>query len=172
MSSRSSHVPRIAYLVKWVERSLRLRLDEVLAPCEISTPDYTALSVLRERDGLSSAQLARRVCVTPQAMNQIVIGLERRGLIRRRSGTHGRMMSASLTVKGMELLALGDRATLPVEERMLSGLSRAEIGVLRRALSSCVASLRERGVRGEETGTILGRARRRKEGAAAARLVD
>ena len=151
MSSSASAVPRVAYLVKWVERALRLRLDEALEPCGMSTPEYTALSVLRERDGLSSAQLARRVGVTPQAMNQIVIGLERRGLIRRRGDTHGRRMGTSLTAKGAELLARGDRATLPVEERLLSGLSRADVGTLRRALSSCVASLGERGPRARES---------------------
>src|SRR4051812_9914083 len=117
-ASRASAAPRVAYLVKWVERSLRLLLDEALEPCGVSTPEYTALSVLGQRDGLSSAQLARRVAVTPQAMNQIVIGLERRGLIRRENEAHGRMMGTSLTAKGAELLAVCDRATLPVEERL------------------------------------------------------
>jgi DNA-binding MarR family transcriptional regulator len=142
-SPRLSRVPRVAYLVKSVERTLRMHLDEALAPCRVSTPEYTALSVLREREGLSSAQLARRVCITPQAMNQVVIGLERRGLIKRRGEAQGRKMSTSLTTKGAELLALCDRATLPIEERLLSGLSRAEIAGFRKALSSCAAALGE-----------------------------
>ena len=155
MSPRISRVPRVAYLVKWVERGLRLRLDEALAPCKVSTPEYTALSILRGRDGLSSAQLARRVGVTPQAMNQIVIGLERRVFIRRRAGTQGRMMGTCLTVKGVKLLDQCDRATLPVEERLLSGLSATEVAALRRALSSCVASLGERGARRQGAGGVI-----------------
>jgi DNA-binding MarR family transcriptional regulator len=141
---RASAAPRLAYLVKWVERGLRLLLDEALEPSGVSTPEYTALSVLGQRDGLSSAQLARRVGVTPQAMNQIVIGLERRGLIRRENEAHGRMMGTSLTAKGKELLSACDRATLPVEERLLSGLSRTEIAAFRRTLTACAASLGDR----------------------------
>ena len=131
--------------MKWVERGLRLRLDLALAPHGVTTPEYTALSVLRERDGLSSAQLARRVFVTAQAMNQLVIRLERRGLIRRRtSPAHAKTMCTSLTVKGASLLAACDRATLPIEERTLSHLSPSDTAALRRALSICVASFNDR----------------------------
>lgn len=142
MSSRHSNVPRVAYLVKSLERALRVRLDEALTPCGVSTPEYTALSVLRERDGLSSAQLARRVCISAQAMNQVVLRLEERGLIRRENEA-GRVLRASLTSAGAALLARCDRATLPVEERLLSGLSRVEIAAFRRTLLSSLAALDE-----------------------------
>lgn len=168
-TARASGPPRIAYLVKWVERGLRLLLDEALAPSGVSTPEYTALSVLGQRDGLSSAQLARRVAVTPQAMNQIVIGLERRGLIRRESEAHGRMMGTSLTAKGAELLAVCNRATLPVEERLLAGLSRTEVAAFRRTLAACAASLGEQGARptDEKSGRGARTERARKNGSAA-----
>jgi DNA-binding MarR family transcriptional regulator len=145
VSVKSAGTPRLSYLVKWVERGLRLRLDLALSPHGVTTPEYTALSVLRERDGLSSAQLARRVFVTAQAMNQLVIRLERRGLIRRRpSPAHAKTMCTSLTSKGAALLAACDRATLPIEDRVLSQLSRSDALVLRRALSICVSSFNDR----------------------------
>ena len=134
--------PRIAYLIKWVERGLRAHLDEALSTSGVSTPEYTALSVLRERDGLSSAQLARRVFVTPQAMNLIVLELERRGLVRRRqSETNARTMQLSLTSKGVTCLEACDRATLPVEERFLANLSKSDAATLRRALTVCAGAL-------------------------------
>jgi DNA-binding MarR family transcriptional regulator len=137
--------PRIAYLVKRVERGLRLRLDRTLSPLGVTTPEYTALSILGGREGLSSAELARRVFVTPQAMNQIVLALEGRGLIRRAaSATHGRVMHISLTARGRAALELCDRATLPIEERLLESLSKADAGALRRVLSACASSLVER----------------------------
>jgi len=150
LSSVSRREPRIAYLVKWVERGLRMHLDIALSPCGATTPEYTALSVLRERDGLSSAQLARRVFVTPQAMNLIVIELERRGLVRRRpSETHGRTMRISLTAKGTACLEECDRATLPVEARFLASLSKSDAAALRRALSTCAQALFGRAHNGE-----------------------
>jgi DNA-binding MarR family transcriptional regulator len=140
----SRREPRLAYLIKWVERGLRSRLDQALSGCGVTTPEYTALSVLRERDGLSSAQLARRVFVTPQAMNLIVIELERRGLIRRRqSETNARTMHVTLTGKGVACLDACDRATLPVEERFLANLSKTDAATLRKSLSICAAALFE-----------------------------
>ena len=136
--------PRISYLVKWVERGLRVRLDEALSDHGVTTPEYTTLSVLRERGGLSSAQLARRAFVTPQAMNLIVIALENRGLVSRTpDAQHRKIQRTSLTVKGTNVLAACDRATLPIEEHLLSSLTRTEVAGLRRALSACAASLKE-----------------------------
>jgi DNA-binding MarR family transcriptional regulator len=134
--------PRVSYLVKWVERGLRSQLDAVLAGYALTTPEYTALSVLHERDGLSSAQLARRTFVTPQAMNQLVISLERRGLIERRpDAEHRAVLKTSLTRAGRALVERADRATRTIEERLLSGLSSAQVSGLRDALSSCAGAL-------------------------------
>jgi DNA-binding MarR family transcriptional regulator len=134
--------PRVSYLVKWVERGLRTQLDAVLAGYALTTPEYTALSVLHERDGLSSAQLARRTFVTPQAMNQLVISLERRGLIARRpDAEHRAVLKTSLTRAGRALVERADRATRAIEERLLSGLSSAQVSGLRDALSSCASAL-------------------------------
>ena len=145
MNRSREQTPRVSYLFKWVERGLRIRLDEALATLGVSTPEYTALSVLGRRDGLSSAQLARRTLVSAQAMNQLVIGLERRGLITRTADLdHRKIQRASLTPAGRQLLAACDRASEPVEDQVLSGLSGAEVAELRRLLSTCVISLQPR----------------------------
>jgi DNA-binding MarR family transcriptional regulator len=134
--------PRLSYLVKWVERRLRAELDTALAAHEVSTPEYTALSVLGERDGLSSAQLARRAFVTPQAMNQLVISLERRGLIARLPDPgHRQILKTSLSKAGAELLARCDRATQHVEHRLLSAMSASEVAGFERGLLRCAAAL-------------------------------
>jgi DNA-binding MarR family transcriptional regulator len=144
MSAAHRPLPRISYLVKWLERGLRAQLDAALAPHGLTTPEYTALSVLRQRDGLSSAQLARRTLVTAQAMNQLVIALERRRLIARTPDlANARIQKASLTVKARRLLDVCDEATASIEVRLLAGLSRSEIQAIRCGLESCIASLGE-----------------------------
>ena len=50
-----------------------------LAEWELSVQEYTSLSVLGARPGLSNAQLARRALVTPQSMIEILSKLESRG---------------------------------------------------------------------------------------------
>ena len=142
MKGDASSAPRVSYLIKWVERGLRLRLDAALQEQGVSAHEYTALSVLARRDGLSSAQLARRTLVTAQAMNQLVIGLEKRGLIVRRADPeHNKIQRASLTSAGRKLVAACDRASAPVEELLLSGLNAAEIATFRQALTRCLDAL-------------------------------
>src|SRR5579859_2040415 len=98
--------PRASYLVKELERALRARIDEILQPLELTAVQYTALSVLSVHAGMSSAQLARRSFVSPQAANEMVGALERRGLIRRQGDSGGgRALSIFLTPFGERTLA-------------------------------------------------------------------
>ena len=140
--SRPVSVPRIGYLVYRVERRLRVRLDEAVASHGITTTEYVTLSVLRERDGLSCAQLARWAFVTPQAMNLVISALERRALIRRRPDPHhGRVLRASVTAKGLKVLERCDRNMDAIEDDMLEGLAPDTIETVREALHSCAHSL-------------------------------
>lgn len=135
-------IPRVAYLVYRVERRLRARLDEELRLHGVSTPEYLTLSLLRERDGLSCAQLARWALVTPQAMNLVISGLERRRLVRRRPDPkHRRVLRASVTPKGLEILAACDRAADGIEADMLRDVAPGTVEVVREALRSCAHSL-------------------------------
>src|SRR3954453_11451467 len=85
MAGRTHHAdpPLITYLVKQTESAIRAHLDVMLRTHQLTTVQYTALTVLQHREDLSSAQLARRSFVKPQTMHETVIGLERQGLIER-----------------------------------------------------------------------------------------
>jgi DNA-binding MarR family transcriptional regulator len=134
--------PRVGYLVYRVERRLRVRLDEAVKAHGVTTTEYVTLSVLRERDGLSCAQLARWAFVTPQAMNLVVKALERRGLVRRRPDPrHGRVLRASVTSKGLIVLEACDHSMDGIEAGMLDGLTPETLGTVRSALTSCARSL-------------------------------
>jgi DNA-binding MarR family transcriptional regulator len=135
-------LPRVGYLVYRVERRLRVRLDEVVRNAGVTTTEYVTLSVLRDRDGLSSAQLARWAFVTPQAMNLVVSALEDRGFVRRRPDPrHRRILRASVTAKGLRVLERCDEAMDVIEADMLRGLEPETIEVVRQALWSCAHSL-------------------------------
>jgi DNA-binding MarR family transcriptional regulator len=135
-------VPRVGYLVYRVERRLRARLDAELRLHGVSTPEYVTLSLLRERDGLSCAQLARWALVTPQAMNLVIAALERRKLVRRRPDPkHRRVLRASVTAKGLDVLLRCDRSVDRIEADMLGGLPAETVEVVRDALGSFAHSL-------------------------------
>jgi DNA-binding MarR family transcriptional regulator len=134
--------PRLTYLVKRLEMAERARMEEVLAAHGVTLHQYTALSLLERRDGLSSAQLARRHFVTPQAMNQLVATLERDGLIRREPDTaNRRILRTSLTDKGRQALAACHVAVDELERQMLAGFTAAQEQAFREALERSLRGL-------------------------------
>jgi DNA-binding MarR family transcriptional regulator len=134
--------PRVGYLIYRAERRLRARLDDAVRTHGITTTEYVTLSVLRARDGLSCAQLARWAFVTPQSMNLVISALERRGLVvRQPDPDHRRVLRASVTDAGLRVLDSCDRAMDEIESDMLDGLSAEAVGTLRTALASCARSL-------------------------------
>ena len=133
---------RLTYLVKRLEMAERARMDEVLRPLGVTLHQYTALSILERREGLSSAQLARRHVVTPQAMHQLIATMERDRLIERRPDeANRRILRAWLTEHGSRVLRAAHRTVDDVEERMLSGLTRDEAAAFGRALERCLDAL-------------------------------
>lgn len=137
--------PSLLYAVKQVELAARSHIEELVKPAGITALQYTALTVLRRRDGLSSAQLARNSFVTAQSMADMVTALEKRGLIaRRRNPDNRRVLLISLTETGRALLAAHDEAVEALEERMLAGLTARQRRDLERYLNNCRAALSDR----------------------------
>lgn len=137
--------PSLMYAIKQVELAARAHMDELVKPAGITALQYTALTVLRRHDGLSSAQLARNSFVTAQSMADMVTTLERRGLIvRRRDPDNRRALLISLTCAGHELLAAQDAAMAALEERMLADLSERQRLDLEDYLNRCRAALSDR----------------------------
>ncbi len=63
--------PSLLYAIKQVELAVRSHLDDLLKGSGVTAVQYTALTVLRRRDGLTSAQLARNSFVKTQSMADI-----------------------------------------------------------------------------------------------------
>jgi DNA-binding MarR family transcriptional regulator len=133
---------RLTYLVKRLEMAERARMEEVLRPLGVTLHQYTALSILEAREGLSSAQLARRHVVTPQAMHQLIATMERDRLIERRPDeANRRILRAWLTEHGVRVLKECHRVVDDVEERMLSMLTPEEAVAFGGALERCLEAL-------------------------------
>jgi DNA-binding MarR family transcriptional regulator len=137
-----SGTPTLLYLVGRMDRVVRRQINEAIKDRGLSVNQYTTLSVLDRRSGLSNAQLARRALVSPQSMNEVLLTLERRGLVRRRAHPeHGRILQTRLTAKGRRLLAACDAVVQEVEDRMVGDLSAGEQAALRNGLLSGVRAL-------------------------------
>ena len=61
--------------------ALSRRIDEVVGFDGLSVNQYTTLSVLRAGAGCPTPNSPRRALVSPQSMNEVLLTLERRGLV-------------------------------------------------------------------------------------------
>jgi len=130
-ADREPASPSFIYIVGRVNQGVRREMSNRLAQCGLSVREYTALSVLDARPGLSNAQLARRSLVTPQSMIEILTRLVRRGLVTRKADArHARILRATLTRKGTDLLADADQAMAGIQEQILADVPRHERAIV------------------------------------------
>jgi len=138
----ASSPPLTTYLVKQAEVAIRSHLDAVLRAHALTTVQYTALTVLDHRQDLSSAQLARRSFVKPQTMHELVVGLERQGLVERYPSAGQRhVLLIRLTAEGRTKLDECHADVEAIERQMVAALSDAELAMLRALLERCHAAL-------------------------------
>jgi DNA-binding MarR family transcriptional regulator len=141
-SPRSSRAGTL-YLVHTLTHASRSKLDDALRHLELSSLQYTVLTVLAQNENLSSSRLSRRFYVTPQTMGETILLLERKGLIERREDpANKKALLLSLTKLGKTVCAEGDVHVKRLERRIFGALSAAELTTLRSILSNAIGSLR------------------------------
>ncbi|HEY3766705.1 MAG TPA: MarR family transcriptional regulator [Gaiellales bacterium] len=134
--------PRLSYVIGRLDHVLRRRIAEVVEPHGLTVSQYTAMSVMRSRPGISNAQLARRTLITPQSMNEVVAQLEGQKLVRRTPDPgHPRAINTDLTARGEHVLTACDTDVDALEEDLLAGLHVSEVEQLQEMLVGCVRRL-------------------------------
>lgn len=123
---------------------MRSRLDAAVKPHGLTATQYTALATLRTLPGQSSAQLARRSFVSAQTMQEMIVALERRGLVTRApSPTNRRVLCVNLSERGQAVLRELDERIDDLEREMLADLRPEHVETLRHALRVCARRLAE-----------------------------
>jgi DNA-binding MarR family transcriptional regulator len=134
--------PRLTYLVKQVQEALLARLDEITRQFGLTAKQYTALSVVQQYPGLSSAALGRLTFVTSQAANEMVTTLARkRFLTRSVDQANRRRLEVQLSRAGTRALAQLDALVDQLELEVFGGIGSADQARLRHMLHTCLESL-------------------------------
>ena len=132
----------VGYLLMRLHRALRAMMDDTLRPHGFTTPQVAVMFALGRKSGLSTADLARLAFVTPQAMGEVLAGLEAKGfVVRRAHDSHGRIQPAALTAAGVEARNLCHDVLERAERHMLSDLSTDERRMLGSTLERCLEGL-------------------------------
>ncbi len=132
----------LLYLIKQVELAVRRALDDVVVAADLTTLQYTALTVLERHPGITSAELARNSFVRAQTMAEMITFLLGRGLVaRKRDETNRKQYLLTLTSEGKRVLDELLNAVADIETKMLDGFDGGQTEILRTYLSRCRHSL-------------------------------
>jgi DNA-binding MarR family transcriptional regulator len=105
----------------------------------VSTAQIGVLRQLANEPGLSGAELARRLLISPQGVQLALTALERRGLVeRKRDRQHGRILQAYLTGEGSKVAATVVNDAIAAHEEVFGVLSVQEQQTLRELLGRVV----------------------------------
>ena len=128
----------LGYLLNRIANALRTEITtDVLEPLGLTFPQFVCLRMLSKRSGMSNAEIARFIGVSPQAMNIVVRALQERGLITRPSTvTAGRSRPTELTAAGSALLGRTTAGIRAADDALLSGLSEAQRREFRATLAA------------------------------------
>ena len=135
--------PRLTYLIGSLDRILRRKMTEALAPLGLTLAQFTALSVLDARGQASNAQLAERSFITPQSANEVMSVMASRNWITREPDpNHGRIVVLKLTDDGREVLRQCTETVRVLEAQMLAGIEPDNASIVQTHLELFVRNLR------------------------------
>jgi len=112
--------------------AFKRRARETAAEGDLTNPQLTALSRLDRLGPMTTAELARREQISPQAMGTTIASLEDLGLVARSAdAADGRRSILSLTPEGLAAIRSGRNAVVDRISEVLEGsFAAAEIEVL------------------------------------------
>jgi DNA-binding MarR family transcriptional regulator len=129
----------LGYLLYRVVAALQPAAMAELRSFGLTLPEFVCMRILSMQPGQSNAELARHTNVSPQAMNNVLRGLQERGAVTRpASVSSGRALPAELTRDGAALLKRAETAVLAAEQDVLANLSPTDRRELKRLLANAV----------------------------------
>ncbi|WP_068212201.1 MarR family winged helix-turn-helix transcriptional regulator [Rathayibacter tanaceti] len=133
---------RVVWALRRAELAVQAEKERGLRPLGLAAAHYTFLATLAADAGLTGAELARRIGVTPQAVASLLTRLEARGLVERRSHPrHSHVHELHLTAPGHAALAEADRAIDAVEQKVVRLLGADGAEQLRGGLETLAAGI-------------------------------
>lgn len=143
MPTKAQQKAGTLYLVHVLTHATRSRLDNELTELGLSAFQYTILNVIENNSGLSSSRLSRRFHVTPQAMGELILSLERRGFIEREEDPENRkILHLNLTAAGRKAVTAGNKIRAALEKELFANYSAEQMQHFREVISGALELMR------------------------------
>jgi DNA-binding MarR family transcriptional regulator len=133
----------LTYLIAKVSHQLQLVLDRALQAEGLTLTQFSALAHIGRAPGLSSADLARALLTTPQAVATLVRRLIALGLVERPEIGRGLAGTIRLTQTGLHKLQAAEELALPAEQHALNAITPAQKQHVAAILKSLLESLEQ-----------------------------
>lgn len=131
----SKHDDLLGTLIHDVAHLLRLEIDRRVAVYNLTRTKWLAISVLRDRPGVSQSELAKRLELGAAATGKLIDRLADRGfVVRKADETDRRTNTLHLTVSAQELLANLETEAGNLRREILDGFSAEETSALQNGL--------------------------------------
>ena len=129
-------------LVRWLAWAQRKAGDEWIRARELSHEQAFVLGYLERMPGVIQREIAEVSRTSPASVTSLLQGLERRGLVERRTeGGDDRRKRVYATPAGAELIAGFEEAMLAADETLLAPLDPGERATLQALLTKITAVL-------------------------------
>jgi DNA-binding MarR family transcriptional regulator len=133
---------RAAKLMKRIVMHFQASVDEELRPYGATIAQVRLLWAIRNAPGSSGAHLSRECEVTPQTTQALLERAEESGwILRGKDSVNERIVTASLTSAGEELLSMADRHVKALEARLWKGVPATAIDELIELLEKCLHNI-------------------------------
>jgi DNA-binding MarR family transcriptional regulator len=130
---------KILWLLKQAFHFSLTTVNEAISGHGVTTAQIGLMRQLANEPGLSGAELARRLLVSPQGAQLALAALERRGLVERKQDPeHGRILQAYLTDDGRAVTSAVLADALAAHERVFGVLTSDEQQLLHDLLARVV----------------------------------
>jgi MarR family transcriptional regulator, organic hydroperoxide resistance regulator len=125
-------------------KGYRALLEDALRDESLTLPQLKLLKAIKEQTGASAAALARTCHVTPQTMQSILTrAVREQWIVRGKSVDNNRILTASLTALGEEVLERGSQMAARIEEILWRGIGNSTLQQLNQILETGIANLEE-----------------------------
>lgn len=143
MANQRDKIPSHALTLSFdrVFTALQVALQDALTPLNLGPAQWDTLRLIRDNPGVSGADIARQLLVTPAAVATMLQRLENAGFIKRQASARGRVIETHLTEHGEKVLGAGDDAAKSIETKLLKDFSLKERQQLYTYLQRCRSNL-------------------------------
>jgi DNA-binding MarR family transcriptional regulator len=130
---------KILWLLKQAFHFSLTTVNEAISGHGVTAAQIGLMRQLANEPGLSGAELARRLLISPQGAQLALSALERRGLVERKQDPeHGRILQAYLTDNGRAITAAALADALAAHEGVFGVLTSEEQQLLHDLLARVV----------------------------------